>query len=315
MLSLQLCKPLNMLRTIVFLLLSLLLIPVSVMYFDQPLSSKQWNVLEGLLTIYLVTCFICFTAGELTGNVSQVDKLWSIMPVVYAWYMAAQGALDHRLVLMAILVTLWGARLTFNFWRRGGYSWIPWKGEEDYRWSILRKQPLLRKRWSWSLFNLGFITLYQQGLILLFTLPMLIAFEGIGKPVGLFDGMAAVLLIGFLIVETVADQQQYDFQKEKYRRLKNNEPLGHYSHGFVRSGLWSIVRHPNYASEQLIWVSFYIFSIAAAGRWLNWSLAGCILLMLLFTGSADFSEKISSEKYPDYQDYQQKVPRFWPFIK
>ena len=24
-------------------------------------------------------------------------------------------------------------RLTYNFNRRGGYSWPPWKGDEDYR--------------------------------------------------------------------------------------------------------------------------------------------------------------------------------------
>lgn len=51
---------------------------------------------------------------------------------------------------MALLVTVWGFRLTFNFARKGGFSGIvtndengfrirPWVGEEDYRWAILRK--------------------------------------------------------------------------------------------------------------------------------------------------------------------------------
>lgn len=35
---------------------------------------------------------------------------------------------DPRLNLMAVLVTLWGARLTYNFARKGGYT-----GMEDYR--------------------------------------------------------------------------------------------------------------------------------------------------------------------------------------
>lgn len=35
-----------------------------------------------------------------------------------------------------------------------------------------------------------------------------------------------------------------------------------------------------------------LFSVAATGRVLNWSLAGGILLLLLFLGSSDFSEKI-----------------------
>jgi steroid 5-alpha reductase family enzyme len=41
---------------------------------------------------------------------------------------------------------------------------------------------------------------------------------------------------------------------------------------------------------------------------------GIILLLLLFQGSADFSEKISAEKYPAYKDYLKRVPRFLPKI-
>jgi len=35
---------------------------------------------------------------------------------------------------MFALVILWGARLTFNFARKGGYA----RGGEDYRWAVLR---------------------------------------------------------------------------------------------------------------------------------------------------------------------------------
>ena len=35
-----------------------------------------------------------------------------------------------------------------------------------------------------------------------------------------------------------------------------------------------------------------------------------ILLVLLFHGSANFSEGISSGKYPDYADYIKRVRRF-----
>jgi steroid 5-alpha reductase family enzyme len=304
-----------MLRTILFLLASLLLLPVSIIYFDKPLTEQQWNVLNGLLEMYLVTALLCFVVGEITRNVSQVDKLWSIMPLVYCWYMTVQADFNARFVIMSVLVTAWGLRLTYNFSRRGGYSLVFWRGEEDYRWSVLRQQPMLSGKLPWSLFNLFFICLYQQGLILLFTLPMLLAFEGLDIPLGIVDYLAAGLMLAFLVTETIADQQQYTFQTEKYRRINAGEPLQEYAHGFVNTGLWGIVRHPNYACEQLIWKSFYIFSIAATGRILNWSLAGALLLLLLFLGSSDFSEKISAEKYPSYKDYMQKVPRFWPFFK
>ena len=38
-----------------------------------------------------------------------------------------------RLALMTLLSALWSLRLTWNFYRRGGYSWPPWTGIEDYR--------------------------------------------------------------------------------------------------------------------------------------------------------------------------------------
>lgn len=302
-----------MLRTILILLGTLLLIPISAIYFDRPLSTLQWLVLNNLFVIYLVVALACFVVSEFSRNYSQVDKLWSIMPIVYTWYVAYAYHFDARLTLMAVTVTIWGARLTFNFGRKGGYSLIPWKGGEDYRWEVLRKQPLLSSRWAWAAFNLFFISFYQQGLILLFTLPSLIAIEGVGVPLGWPDYLVAFVIIGLVGMETVADQQQYNFQTEKYRRIKNGEPLGEYAHGFVRTGLWSKSRHPNFAAEQLIWFVFYFFSVAATGRLLNWTLAGSILLMLLFLGSSDFTEKISAGKYPEYSDYQKRVKRFLPF--
>jgi steroid 5-alpha reductase family enzyme len=51
--------------------------------------------------------------------------------------------------------------------------------------------------------------------------------------------------------------------------------------------------------------------VAATGR-LNWSIAGCLLLILLFRGSSNLSESLQSQKYPAYTDYQQRVPRFIP---
>jgi steroid 5-alpha reductase family enzyme len=306
---------LNMLRTILLLIATLVALPFVAFYYDQPLLPEHWATLKTLLGIMLGVAITCFVVSELTGNCSQVDKLWSIIPLVYVWVVAADSGFADRLVLMAVLVTIWGARLTFNFARRGGYHWIPWKGEEDYRWSVLRSNPLLSGRLSWALFNLFFISLYQNSLILLFTLPAIAAWQGGSTPLNWLDYLAAAMFIGFVVMETVADQQQWDFQKEKYRRIQAGEELGEvYGRGFAQSGLWAWVRHPNYAAEQAIWLSFYLFSVAATDRWLNWSLAGAVLLMLLFLGSSDFSEKISVGKYPAYVEYQKRVGRFLPKV-
>jgi steroid 5-alpha reductase family enzyme len=132
----------------------------------------------------------------------------------------------------------------------------------------------------------------------------------------MWDGLLAVLILLFIVIETVADQQQWDYHKKK-RKLKDagGSLPEEYRKGFIHTGLWGIVRHPNYASEQAIWILFYFFSVSASGQWLNWSVMGAILLVLLFWGSSNFSESISAGKYPAYRDYAKSVPRFIPLFK
>jgi steroid 5-alpha reductase family enzyme len=47
---------------------------------------------------------------------------------------------------MAALAAVWGLRLTYNFYRRGGYAWPPWTGEEDYR-SVRSRSLLTEERY------------------------------------------------------------------------------------------------------------------------------------------------------------------------
>ncbi len=304
-----------MLVTATILLFTLIVVPYVSFYYGTDLSALQWELLIESSYILLGLALTCFILGELTKNYSQVDKVWSLAPLAYAWYIAAGANWDPRMVLMAILVSIWGIRLTLNFGRRGGYSWKFWTGDEDYRWSVLQQKPGFERAWVWSLFNFFFICGYQMTLIYLFTLPILTGLDE-AAPEGLIwaDYVLAAAFVFLVVIETLADQQQWVFQTEKYRRINAQEELGEYQHGFVRTGLWGLVRHPNYMAEQAIWIVFYLFSVVATGQWLNWSVAGSLLLLILFKSSSDFSESITTEKYPAYKDYQNTVPRFWPLI-
>ncbi|MFT5306358.1 MAG: steroid 5-alpha reductase family enzyme, partial [Chitinophagales bacterium] len=164
------------------------------------------------------------------------------------------------------------------------------------------------------LFNLFFISLYQHFLILLFTLPIILSMHE--TTIGLFDIILAVALVGLVYVEWLADLQQFEYQTEKHKRINNNEKLEIiYEKGFTHTGLWAKMRHPNYAAEQGIWIVFYVFSVLATGSIINWSIIGCLLLVVLFKSSSDFSEEISASKYPEYSKYQATVGRFIPKLK
>lgn len=301
-------------KTVLALLVTIIVIPILAFTMDVPVIDFQKDILTNLVIVYLAAALLCFVVSAISGNYSQVDKMWSLIPIVYVWMVAFHSGFEARLVLMALLVTAWGLRLTYNFSRRGGYSWKFWTGTEDYRWAVLQAKPEFAARWKWTLFNLFFISLYQMGLILLFTLPAVRSMDGL--PLAWADYLLATLGIFIIVIETIADQQQWNFHKEKRKAIEaGGEVPEKYRKGFVHTGLWGLMRHPNYAAEQAIWIVFYFFSVAATGLWLNWSIMGTILLVLLFWGSSNFSESISKGKYPEYADYIKQVPRFVPFTK
>lgn len=326
------------------------------------------NSLQQCCLACAVFTLLVFVVSERTKNYSQVDKLWSITPLVYTWILVT----DARTILMASLVTLWGVRLTWNFNRRGGYTWPPWRGDEDYRWKYIQDGyflPILQNKVVWTLFNLGFISIYQNLLLMWITMPSVVAYlmatkkcngsrntDGNNETFGLtydfsslnrVDAVASVLFVFFVVLESIADNQQYHFQQEKYRRRRlagdgksrigspSNLLEGEYADGFTRSGLFAFVRKPNYASEQAIWMSFYLFSIAACLKvsdpekspsmmtttttetsfgfpFFNWSSIGWILLCALFQVSGWFTEKITLSKYPAYQQYMEDTPMYIP---
>lgn len=298
-------------KTVLLLIFSLIIVPIIAFYYGTPLTELQKDVLEVLVKTYLFAALLCYVVSSITKNYSQVDKLWSIMPIIYVWIAAYMVNFEQRIFLMALVVTIWGLRLTWNFGRRGGYSLKFWTGEEDYRWAILRAKPEFQGAFRWNMFNLFFISLYQMGLVLLITLPIVKAIGG--EALGILDYIIAAVVVAFVIMEYISDNQQYAFQTKKYRLINNGEKLTPpYSKGFIDSGFWSKMRHPNYSAEQAVWIVFYLFTITATGQWVNWSIVGCVLLIVLFKGSSDFSEEISLSKYPEYAEYQKTVGRFIP---
>lgn len=295
--------------------LSVIACPILYVLVGPALNELQLETLTILVIITGCSGLYCFIAGELSKNYSQMDKLWSILPEVYLWVIAIKGGMSPRLVVMAVLATLWGIRLTMNFARKGAYSLKFWQGNEDYRWILLRQKKEFQPHWKWLIFNLLFISTYQNVLILMTTFPALVSM-GSNAPFGVIDIVAAVLMAGFIALETVADEQQWKFQTKKWALINSGRSLNElekpYSLGFNTSGLWRHSRHPNYLGEQGTWISLYIFSIGAGIGVFNWSIIGALLLVVLFLGSSTLAEEISKSKYPLYADYCKKVSRFFP---
>ncbi len=302
-----------MLKKVLLVTISLIVVLLGIFYFKTPLTSEQWGILKVLIQMCFFFTLLVFITSTITKNYSQVDKLWSILPVVYAWTVLIISGFNQRVLLMALLITLWGARLTYNFWRNGGYSWKIWEGYEDYRWEIIRKRKPFNNKIFFAFFNFFFISVYQNILILLFSLPVLVALGEGAKPLGIFDFLLFFLGLGLIVFEGIADNQIFYFRKAKKKFLARGDTLvGRFSAGFIQDGLWQYSRHPNHFAEQSFWVTIYLFSALVTPSFINWSIAGCFLLIILFANSTELTEEIALEKYPNYQDYQKKVNKVIP---
>lgn len=262
--------------------------------------------MTALLVVVLLAAVsgaFAWIASLVTGDTSWVDRLWSIVPVMYVWVFAvAAHGRSTRLDVMAVLVTLWGIRLTYNFARKGGYS-----GVEDYRWAVLRTG---MRPWQFQLFNLFFIVLYQNALLVLITLPAWTAYQHRGRPYGALDVLLAVLFLACTLAETVADQQQWKFQTWKLSQVATGlDPQPK----FVQTGMFRLSRHPNYFFELAQWWVLFFFGADAARSVFEWTVIGPFLLTLLFIGSTRFTEKISLSHYPEYAVYQRTTSPVVPW--
>ncbi|CAB4882669.1 unannotated protein [freshwater metagenome] len=260
------------------------------------------SALQTVVVVAAAFSALAWIASLVTGEHSWIDRLWSIVPVVYLWIFAGFAGFDDvRLTAMAVLVTLWGARLTFNFARKGGYS-----GVEDYRWPVLRER---MTPWQFQLFNLFFIVGFQSALLLLITLPAQTALEHQGG-FGVSDVALIVLFLVLLLGETIADQQQWDFHRWKAAEVAaGREP----DPRFLQGGLFRFSRHPNYFCEIAQWWTIFLFGAAAAGSLAQWTIVGTTLLTILFVGSTRFTEQITRSKYPEYADYQARTSAVIPW--
>ncbi|KAH9943722.1 DUF1295-domain-containing protein [Amylocystis lapponica] len=297
---------------------------------------------------------VTYVLSVVTGNVSQVDRVWTALPTIYTAYYAllplwpcvsplplwpytpeavhpgATESYSPRALLMLSLVSVWTCRLSYNTWRRGLFNLQV--QDEDYRWAILRKN---LHPWLFQVLNFVFIATMQNGILFLLGIPTQIAAFQQPATLGTSDYVLGVLALVALAVEFVADNQQYSFQT--YKRsgvLETNEWPGariqwtprDAKRGFVTRGLWAWSRHPNFLCEQSFWILITLFPLLAPespdlpALSLDsitplWPLSPALVLCWLFFSSTIFTESISLSKYPEgYARYQQRVSMFVPFL-
>lgn len=273
-------------------------------YYNDANTFSGTNGFATSLQTCLALSLTCFFLNVCTKEYSWIDRLWSISPLAYSWIFtlasysntSSPSPLQSRTVLLSILITLWGSRLTYNFYRKGGYGFDPSNvgAAEDYRWKYVRGIVAKYDRHDilWHLFSFFFIC-FIQGLILwALVLPQWYCHWLIsrsedyetrvnGDLLRVGDYLSTLLFLFGLALETIADERQWLFQCEKtaYRAALTTtttaldatayrSTVSDLTDGFLTTGPFAYSRHPNFVGEQTVWIAVWSFTwwIAAPGE-------------------------------------------------
>ncbi len=226
-------------------------------------------------------------------NSSIVDIFWGLGFVIITWIAFTLGdGYIPRKQLIAILVTIWGIRLSTHIGIRN------WGKPEDFRYAQWRADH--GPRWWWvSLFQ---VFLLQGFIMWLVSLP-LIAAETSGFPAILtpLDFFGTLLWVSGFAVESIADLHLMIFKSNAANRGK-----------LLTTGLWKYSRHPNYFGEAVLWWGFYLIALAAGYAWTIFSPIIMTYLLVSVSGVAMLERTMKLK--PGYEDYMLNTSAFIPWF-
>jgi steroid 5-alpha reductase family enzyme len=247
-----------------------------------------------LFVFDVVATLVVFAMAVPMGNSSLYDPYWSVLPPVLLAGMAfASGGFGVRSLVVGVLVSVWAARLTWN-WARG------WTGfhHEDWRYVDLRRQTGP----AWQFVNLTGIMLFPTLLVFAGCLalwPVVVS----DAPLGLFDVVAFAFTAAAIAIELVSDEQLRAF------RLSKPAPGA-----VLTTGLWAWSRHPNYLGELSFWWGLWLCGVAASPADALWTLVGPLSMSALFLFiSIPMIERRMVARRPAYAEVQKRIPMLVPW--
>jgi steroid 5-alpha reductase family enzyme len=257
-----------------------------------PSTGRLW--LDSLAADLLATVVV-FGFSRTYRNSSVYDAYWSVIPPLLAGYWWARGGLgleQLRCWLVTVLVVVWSVRLTGNWvYGFGGLH------HEDWRYALLQERA---GRWEFVV-DLVAIHLVPTVQVFLGMLPVYVCLTNPGRGVSWLAGLAFVVGVAAVAIETVADVQLHRFTRTR----RPGQVLDR--------GLWGWSRHPNYFGEFGFWFALALFGVAAAPSQAWWLFSGALAMLAMFLrASIPMMEQRSLQRRPGYDSVVERVPRFVP---
>ena len=226
---------------------------------------------------------------DLTGSLTYI---FTVSYVSLKSYSASN--INIGSIVLALFIIIWAIRLgSFLFMRIH-------KTGEDKRFKFIKPSPT-RFFMTWTLQGMW------VSLCSMCALTAIASNNGVVQNGLFFVGM--LVFIGGLIIEMIADAQKSNFRKNPENKDQ-----------FIRHGLWSYSRHPNYFGEITLWLGISIMSLSSLSSWQYITLISPIFtyLLLVYVSGVRILEISGKEKWghlESYKEYIRTTPSLFPFSK
>jgi steroid 5-alpha reductase family enzyme len=251
-------------------------------------------------TFLVVT--IIWVIGIFQGNHSMMDGYYGFGYAIPVWiaYLLT-GAASPTAAALLLMVSLHGCRLGFYLSKR----WVGYRkingGDQRYLGFVKKFAP----GYWWKSF---FAVMEPQAIVIaLIGLPSVWGVLGNQVPGATLSPLAFLGMLVFGIgyyFETVADGQLQAFKADP-----NNK--GRY----LRTGVWTDTRHPNYFGNTTVWWGIWLVAVAGnPAIW--WTVAGPVLNTIMLTGilGRAFQDKYMGSR-PEYKKVIEETNSFLPIPK
>jgi steroid 5-alpha reductase family enzyme len=258
----------------------LVLLPLGVMIFMAVVMSAGW----------------VFQAAVKNGGWSDVFWTYGTGASCALACLVPFGGADSptwRQMLVAALAAIWSLRLGTYVATRVA------RGAEDARYADFRRE--WGARFQRNMFGLLIV---QAPVTAILSLSILVAARQPHPGVRIADLLGALILIGSILGEGLADQQMKAFRADPASKGK-----------VCDTGLWAWSRHPNYLFEALGWLAYPVIALDLAHPFSLLSLIAPIVMFIVLrfgTGVPPLEAAMLKSRGDAYRLYQARVSAFWP---
>ena len=252
--------------------------------------------------VFSVEFLLLFVAALVISAIGFKNYVWFIS-LGYGFSIAGEGLLMLFLfreqltvgtVICCVLFAVYGCRL-------GGYLAIREFGSSSYKKNMKgeikdgKSVPFGVKLAIWVTCALLYVTQISA---------VMYRLQNFGKDNAFVYIGAAIMLLG-LVLESAADIQKNNAKKKNPKR-------------FVDTGLYRIVRCPNYLGEMIFWTGVFVSGIGfvCGWQWVVVAIGYIGIIFVMFSGARrlEIRQNKNYGNDPEYQKYVKTVPIMVPFI-